>query len=661
MPVINIPLSKGDARSPKNLDYIDKMPVNMLTVLREVDGSPGFLRFFPGIEKQSDVSGLSRGVHYNTVKEDCYRVLGNKLYFEGEEIGEVSGASRVSMAHSRTSVAVSNGKINIFKYDGTTAQIENWPDEIEPGFTKDVKKSVHNVVLDTLKVDAETNRGSLKVTVTPNTKAGKTGSPLTTKEMFWDSPKNQTVPAVGTPYIANLEVVGVKSPGLTLTLKYDFYLNDGPVTNPWQAGTDTKNQAKSLKTLWRKADPELDEAVEALNNIEVYDDDPSGDNITTINNMWNSLQGQSGIDTIQLINDNRGPDPDFDSSTIVWTQTVEDFTIEGTSYDWGVTGDICRLRGRYIWLQDGADTFWATSIEDETKIDRVDPASRAEYMPDDLRAIRAWKDFLVCFGGSTIEFFTLTGDANNLFRSSPGHTIEMGVAGRFAVTHFMGSFAFVTSDAHGIVTVSMMSSGQAVPVSSRTINQILSNYTTDQLSSIVLETLKYDHHELLICHFPDQTLVYDATSKVWSKVKTGLDDDQHRSIDYCKVGNVITCGDKLHPVTGLVTMDSCAQYGEQQEIELYSPLITAPNSMIFDLEITPGTGVSSYATRLLVSATTDGVIYGKEKPVIINKPQQWLLRSIMRNVGRVRNRIGLKLRVVTDTPVTLDKLRVRIE
>jgi hypothetical protein len=666
MPEITIPLSKGDKRSPKNLDYIDAMPVNMLTVMREIDGVPGFMRFFPGIEKKSDAPGMSRGVHFSTIKEDCYRVLGNKLFLGDKEVGDVSDSDRVSIAHSRTSVAVSNGSISIYQDDGVKT-IKNWPDEIKKGFTKELKKSIHSTVLDTLKLDAATVSGRLTVNISPRSKAGKLGANLLLKEADWSSSKSQPAPTVGTPYIKNAQVVGIKSSGQSLTLKYDLYLNEGPVTNPYQpdtitgAGTSTRDKAKALKTLWRKADPELDAAVEALNMVKAYEDDPFGVNAIAINNAWTVLGGSGGAAIIKLINDNRGPDPDFDSSEITWAQTVDDFTIKGTSYNWGVTADICRLRGRYVWLQEGTDTFWCTSIEDETKIDKIDPASRAEYMPDDLRAIRAWKDFLVLFGGSTIEFVTLTGDANNLFRSSPGHTIETGIAGRFAVTDYAGSFAFVTSDANGVITISIMQQGSAVPISSRTINQILATYTQEQLAGIILESIAFDHHDLLICHLPDQTIVYDSTSQVWSRIKTGLNDDTHRGIDYCKVGNEITCGDKLQPVIGKLITDSCKQYDEQQEIELYTPILSAPNSMLYDLEITSGTGVASFATRLLISSTEDGVIYGNEKPLIINEPQRWLLRPIMRNVGRVRNRIGLKLRVVTDTPVALEKLKVRVE
>ena len=662
MPVVSLPISKGEGRSRKNLDYTDNLPVNMLTVISQADEAPGFMRFFPGLKKSLDVGGASRGVDYNVVKGDCYRVMGRKLYLEGKEVGDVSGGSRVFMANSRTSQAVSNGDISLYAYDGKIKKIENWPDEVEKGFTKTIASQVHNIVGDSLKLTPETVTGDLTLTLYPATKSGKKNGNMVVEEDDWQTPQSQPKPELGTPYVKNLRVTGIKASGLTIYVEYDFYSNNEEVTNPVQSGTNTADQAKALKTLWGKADPELEEAIIALGNVQRYEDDPTLTNVSLINSMWAELDdATTGPEIIKLINDNRGPDNDLDASRLEWVQKVDDFTISGTSYDWGETGDICRLRGRYIFAQAGTDTIWVTSIEDESKIDRIAPAYRAEYMPDGIKAVRTWRDFVVCFGSSTVEFFRLTGVAENLLQSQPAYLIETGISGSFAVTEYMDSFAFVTSPAKGMVTISIMGQGSHTPISTRYINQILAKYDPSQLSEIILEKLSFDSHELLICHLPNETLVFDATSKLWSVIKTGLDAGTHRAIDYCKTGSNITCGDKLEGFIGDLTFDSCSQYGEQQEIELYTPLVNAPNTLAFDMEIVSGTGVSSNATRLLISSTEDGIIYGNETPLIINEPKLWLLRPILRNIGRIRNRIGFKLRVVTDTPATLSKLTMRVE
>ncbi|HIE1319205.1 TPA: packaged DNA stabilization protein, partial [Pseudomonas aeruginosa] len=107
---------------------VDFLPVNMLATPKEVLNSNGYLRSFPGIKKLQDVAGVSRGAMYNTHENAVYRVCGGKLYKSGEIEGSVTGSDRVSLACSYNSQAVgANGTMTLFRYDGTTKTLSNWP------------------------------------------------------------------------------------------------------------------------------------------------------------------------------------------------------------------------------------------------------------------------------------------------------------------------------------------------------------------------------------------------------------------------------------------------------------------------------------------------------------------------------------------------------
>ena len=80
MPEIQIPLVKGQGKSSKNADYVDLLPTNIVPIVGEAEGAAGYFRFWPGITKLADVNGVSRGSHWNTVKDAVYRVMGGKLY-----------------------------------------------------------------------------------------------------------------------------------------------------------------------------------------------------------------------------------------------------------------------------------------------------------------------------------------------------------------------------------------------------------------------------------------------------------------------------------------------------------------------------------------------------------------------------------------------------
>ena len=103
MPEIQIPLVKGQGKSSKTADYVDLLPTNIVPIVGEAEGAAGYFRFWPGITKLADVNGVSRGSHWNTVKDAVYRVMGGKLYLGQAAVADVPGSGRVSMAHGRTS------------------------------------------------------------------------------------------------------------------------------------------------------------------------------------------------------------------------------------------------------------------------------------------------------------------------------------------------------------------------------------------------------------------------------------------------------------------------------------------------------------------------------------------------------------------------------
>lgn len=582
MPEIQIPLVKGQGKSFKNADYVDLLPTNIVPIVSDAEGVPGYFRFWPGITKLADVNGVSRGSHWNTVKDAVYRVMGGKLYLGQSEVSDVPGTGRVSMAHGRNSQAVSvGGELRLYGYDGTVKTVTNWPaSEVFPGETKTIQTTQHNKDGDTLKITASNEPGELILTVTPTNGNNVKGSPLSISESQWSAGVSQPAPASGTPYITDLKVSGVKFAGATLLVTYTFNANGGSAT---------------------------------------------------------------------------------DISKLVWVQVTQDTTVPNAQYDFTPVGDACRIRGRYVFAQAGTDTFWLTSLDDESKPDLVAPAYRAENMPDGILAMREYRDFILAFGSSTIEFFKLTGNSENLVQFASSYMVPVGIAGQFCLAEFMESFAFITSPARGQVIVAVMGQGIYNQISDRNTNKILAGYTKEELAGSFVESLKTEDNQFLILHLPRHTLVYNATSQLWNIIKTGLGDGAHRAIDYRNEGDSVTCGDKLTGLLGKQDLATSAQYGEDQEIILYSPLINAERSLMFDMQITANSGLASEVRRIFVSSTADGINYGPEKPIEFDGPWQWLRRAIIRRVGQVVVRIGFKLRIVGATPCTLSNLKARIE
>lgn len=338
-------------------------------------------------------------------------------------------------------------------------------------------------------------------------------------------------------------------------------------------------------------------------------------------------------------------------------------------YELGMLRDMCRNRSRYIWSKDGTDSFFVSDLEDESKPDRYAAEYRAESQPDGIIGIDNWRDFVVCFGTSTIEYFNLTGNSSAvgvaIYQSQPSMMVQKGIAGTYCKTKYADTHAIISHPATGAPSVYLVSSGAVQQIATATIEKILQSYSADELSEAFMETTRFESHELMLIHLPRHVLVYDGSvpqsGPQWAILKTGVGDDVYRAVDLVYEGNVITCGDKLSPQLGTMDNSISSQYTEQQEHLLYTPLFKADNARVFDFELESSTGVSLFAERMFISATTDGINYGREQMVPWNAPFRYDQRAIWKRLGRIRKNIGFKIRIITSSPVTLSGCQVRIE
>ncbi|MFP2385808.1 packaged DNA stabilization protein [Enterobacter ludwigii] len=340
-----------------------------------------------------------------------------------------------------------------------------------------------------------------------------------------------------------------------------------------------------------------------------------------------------------------------------------------TQYELGELRDLCRNRSRYIWSKSGTDSFFISDLDDESKPDRYSAEYRAESQPDGIIGIDNWRDFVVCFGTSTIEYFSLTGNASAVgvavYQVQPSMMVQKGIAGTYCKAKYADTHAIISNPATGAPSVYLINSGSAQQIATFTIEKILQSYSADDLSKAYMEAIRLEAHELLIIHLINHVLVYDGSvtqgGAQWAILKTGFNDGVHRSVDFIYEGNVITCGDKVSDSLGQMDKTISSQYGQEQEHLLYTPLFKADNARVFDFELESSTGVSQFAERMFISATTDGINYGREQMIPWNAPFRYDQRAIWKRLGRIRKNIGFRIRIITSSPVTLSGCQVRIE
>ncbi|HIE4798961.1 TPA: packaged DNA stabilization protein [Serratia marcescens] len=359
--------------------------------------------------------------------------------------------------------------------------------------------------------------------------------------------------------------------------------------------------------------------------------------------------------------------PGVDASQVSVDLTVTEVATDYAQYEIGTVGDICHNRSRYVWVKEGSDTFGVTDLEDESHPDRFRPFYRAESMPDGILGVDNWRDLVVCFGSATIEYFSLTGSSvatDPIYIAQPSLMVNVGIAGRHCKVRFGDSFAILSHPSSGAPSVYLIDSGSKKRIASRQIEKMLLSYSAEELAQAVMESVRFEAHELLIIHLARHVLCFDASVSVdgaqWCLLASGLDGAPHRAVDYLYDGAGVSVADKREGRIGVLDMSSAAQYDDAGELLLFTPLLKADNTPLFDFELESSGGLALFAEKLFLSATTDGITYGREQLVKSDDRYRYDARILWPQVGRCRKNIGFRVRLITRTPVSLAQCQLRV-
>lgn len=127
---LTIPIIGGD-QVLSNADYADAIPINMIAVIRDVKGNPGYLISHDGLTQTHTGQGIDRGALFNERWSRSFRVSGEKLIeIVGASvvvIGDIPGADRVRMAYGFNSMMIVDSG-STYRYDGTTLTLMTDPD-----------------------------------------------------------------------------------------------------------------------------------------------------------------------------------------------------------------------------------------------------------------------------------------------------------------------------------------------------------------------------------------------------------------------------------------------------------------------------------------------------------------------------------------------------
>lgn len=296
----------------------------------------------------------------------------------------------------------------------------------------------------------------------------------------------------------------------------------------------------------------------------------------------------------------------------------------------------------------------------------------AEADPDAIKGLIKLRNEVYALNRYTIEVFQNVGGDLFPFERIEGAQMQRGAIGTFAAAMFMESIAFLGSGRNEAPAVWMGANSSTAKISTREIDQILSEYTEEQLSKVVLEVRVNAGHQLLYIHLPDQCLVYDGAGSqavqepVWFVLTTSIvGPGQYRAKNFVWCYDRWLCGDPTSSHHGYLTNDVSSHYGLVNGWDFGTAIIynEGRGAVIHDLELVCLTGRVAFGANptIWTSYTVDGQTWSQERPRTAGTQGERLKRLNWMQQGFMRHWRCQKFRGTSDSHISVARLEAAIE
>ena len=286
-----------------------------------------------------------------------------------------------------------------------------------------------------------------------------------------------------------------------------------------------------------------------------------------------------------------------------WNSTAG--LLQVTDPDLGFVIDFCWVDG-YFMTTDGQYLI-VTELNDPFAVNPLKYGS-SEADPDPVLALLKLRNEVYALNRHTIEVFNNEGGDLFPFARIEGAQIQKGCIGTQACCVFVDAMAFLGGGRNEAPGIYLGAAATTTKVSTQEIDNILQQYTEDQLSTVKLESRNDKAHEHLYVHLPDQTMVYDAFAsrelqeQVWfvlASTTTGIAQYRARNIVWCY--NKWLVGDPQSSAIGYLVQSTGHHWGQQVRWEFGTLIVyNESNGAIFNkLELVALTGSVALATQVV--------------------------------------------------------------
>jgi hypothetical protein len=209
-------------------------------------------------------------------------------------------------------------------------------------------------------------------------------------------------------------------------------------------------------------------------------------------------------------------------------------------------------------------------------------------------------------------------------------------------------------------------------ISTREVDEILTDYTEAQLSTVKLEARNDRNHQHLYVHLPDQTLVFDFTatqatsSVVWfvlSTSTTGLARYKARDIIWCYDKWLI--GDPSSNVIGYFENNIGTHYGNNVRWEFSTNIIynEGRGAVFHELELVALTGRVAFGSDPVISTSysVDGQTWSQSRSIRAGKQGNRSKRLVWFQQGSMTNWRIQRFTGESDAHISFARLEAQLE
>lgn len=340
-----------------------------------------------------------------------------------------------------------------------------------------------------------------------------------------------------------------------------------------------------------------------------------------------------------------------------------------TDNDLGNALDVVWVDG-YFMTTDGQNLV-VTELNDPFSVNPLKYGS-SEADPDPVIALVKVRNEVYALNRHTIEVFDNVGQTGFPFQRIEGAQIQKGVIGTHACCVVNDQIVFLGGGFNEAPSIYIGANGSTSKIATREIDEILQEYTENELSSALIEERVDRAHEHVLVHLPRQTLVFDLAASrilqrpVWFSLATSLTGDgaytARHAVWLYDQWNV------CHSSTaqfGRLDRSISTHWGAKVGWHFGTQIVynEGRGAIFHEMELVALTGNVALGENptIWTQYTVDGETWSVEKPISAGVQGARTKRLVWLQQGHMQNWRSQRFRGTSDAHIAVSRLEARVE